>query len=548
MKKQGLFKLSAVILSSLLLTACGGGPAMPITDKRAELAVKKEDKGDQVLRLNIDSEPPTLDPGLAKDSASGTLIRQMFEGLTRVGEDGVPHEAAAENIEVSHDLRTYTFTIRKNAKWSNGDPVTSYDFEYAWRRILMPETAANYAYQLYVIKNAEKFNKGEIKDGTGVGIKAVDDRTLVVELENPIPYFLELTAFYTYMPVNQKIVEANKDWARNATEKYVSNGPFKLAKWEHHNMLEMVRNDQYWDTEKVQLERITFAMIEDNVTSFNMYENGELDWAGAPTADLPIDAIPALRDQGRLHVYPIAGTYWYKFQTERVPFNNAKVRKAFAYALDRQAIIENVTQADQIPAMGVVPPTMAVGEGGYFEDHDVEGAKQLLQEGLAELGVTKEELDITLSYNTGEGHQKIAEAIQDQWKQALGVDVKLHSLEWQVLIDEQDNGNYQIGRMGWFGDFNDPINFLELFKDKYGGNNDTLWENTEFQRLLNESALQTDLEKRKQILGQAEQILMDEMPIMPIYFYTRSYVKDEKVKGVLLHGLGDVDYKYAYIE
>ncbi len=549
MKKQTFMKImSTAMVSSLLLTACGGTATPTTSEKPADQGAKEENKAPQFLRLNINSEPPTLDPGLAEDSTSGTLIRQMFEGLTRIGEDENPHPAAAEKIDVSDDLKTYTFTIRENAKWSNGEPVTAYDFEFAWKRVLDPATAANYAYQLYVIKNAEKFNKGEIKDAAEVGIKAMDERTLVVELENPTPYFLELTAFYTYMPVNKKIVEANKDWANDATDKYVSNGAFKLDKWEHNNVAEIVKNDQYWDADKVKLDRISFAMIEDHATAFNMFENGELDWAGAPTSDLPTDAIPTLKDQGRLNIYPIAGTYWYKFQTEKPPFNNAKVRKAFAYAIDRQSIIDNVTQANQLPAMGAVPPTMGLKEGGYFKDNDVETAKKLLDEGLQELGMTKDKLDITLSYNTSEGHQKIAQAIQDQWKQAFGIEVKLHNMEWKVYLEEMHKGNYQIGRMGWLGDFNDPINFLELYKDKLGGNNDTFWENAEFQRLLNESASEADPLKRDQLLAQAEQILMDEMPIAPIYFYTKAYVKDDKVKGVMLHGLGDVDYKYAYIE
>ncbi|WP_134698892.1 peptide ABC transporter substrate-binding protein [Ammoniphilus sp. YIM 78166] len=549
MKKQTFMKImSTAMVSSLLLTACGGNATPTTSEKPADQGAKEKNKAPQLLRLNINSEPPTLDPGLAEDSTSGTLIRQMFEGLTRIGEDENPHPAAAEKIDVSDDLKTYTFTIRENAKWSNGEPVTAYDFEFAWKRVLDPATAANYAYQLYVIKNAEKFNKSEIKDVAEVGIKATDERTLVVELENPTPYFLELTAFYTYMPVNKKVVEANKDWANDATDKYISNGPFKLDKWEHNNVAEIVKNDQYWDADKVHLDRISFVMIEDQATAFNMFESGELDWAGAPTSDLPTDAIPSLKDQGRLNIYPIAGTYWYKFQTENPPFNNAKVRKAFAYAIDRQSIIDNVTQANQLPAMGAVPPTMGLKEEGYFKDHDVETAKKLLDEGLQELGMTKDKLDITLSYNTNEGHQKIAQAIQDQWKQAFGIEVKLHNMEWKVYLEEMHKGNYQIGRMGWLGDFNDPINFLELYKDKLGGNNDTFWENAEFQRLLNESASEEDPAKRDQLLAQAEQILMDEMPIAPIYFYTKSYVKDDKVKGVMLHGLGDVDYKYAYIE
>jgi oligopeptide transport system substrate-binding protein len=296
----------------------------------------------------------------------------------------------------------------------------------------------------------------------------------------------------------------------------------------------------------VNLTKVEFTMIEDENTELSMFENGELDWAGAPMSQLPTDAIPALADSGRMKTMPIAGTYWYKFNTEQAPFNNVKIRKAFAYAIDRQSLIDNLLQAGQIPATGAVPPSMVLNEKGYFKDNDVETAKKLLEEGMKEEGLTSLP-EITLSYNTSEAHKKIAEAIQDQWKQNLGVDVTLENKEWQVFIEDLHQGNYQIGRMGWLGDFNDPINFLELYKDKKGGNNDTNWENPQFKELLNQSALEKDPQKRKEILAQAEQILMDEMPIMPIYFYTNSWVQSEKVTGVVVDGLGNIDLKNADI-
>ncbi len=497
-----------------------------------------------MLKLNLHSEPPTADPGLAEDSTSGAITRATFDGLTRTTEDGKPHESIAEKIEVSQDLLTYTFKIR-DAKWSNGDPVTAHDFEFAWKRVLDPKTAANYAYQLYYIKNAEKANKGEAKLDD-VGVKALDDKTLQVTLENPTPYFLELTAFYTYYPVNKKVVEANPKWAAEAST-HVGNGPFKMESWEHKSKLVLVKNENYWDKDAVKLDRIEFSMVEDENTELSMYENGEIDWAGAPLSSLPTDAIPALKDSGKMTTQPIAGTYWYKFNTEKAPFNNVKIRKAFTYAINRQAIIDNVTQTNQQPAMGAVPPSMALKADGYFKDNDVETAKKLLEEGMKELGITKLP-PITLSYNTSEGHKKIAEAIQDQWKKNLGVEVKLENKEWKVYLEDLHQGKFQIGRMGWLGDFNDPINFLELYKDKKGGNNDTNWENPKYKELLNKSALEQDPAKRKEILAQAEAILMEEMPIAPIYFYTQSYVKKDNIKGVILDGLGFVDYKWASIE
>lgn len=366
-----------------------------------------------------------------------------------------------------------------------------------------------------------------------------------VTLENPTPFFTELTAFYTYYPVNQKVVEGNEKWAAEAAT-HVGNGPFKLEAWEHKNKLVLAKNDNYWDKDNVKMDKIEFSMVEDENTELSMFDNGELDWAGAPTSALPTDAIPALKDSGKMKTQPIAGTYWYKFNTEKAPFNNVKIRKAFTFAIDRQSLIDNVLQTGQIPATGAVPPSMALKADGYFKDNDLETAKKLLEEGMKEEGITKLPT-ITLSYNTSEAHKKIAEAIQDQWKKNLGVDVKLENKEWKVYLEDLHQGNFQIGRMGWLGDFNDPINFLELYKDKKGGNNDTNWENPKYKELLNQSALEQDPEKRKAILAQAEQILMDDMPIMPIYFYTDSWVQNEKVTGIVIDGLGSIDYKNADI-
>jgi len=540
MKKNVFLAMSSILVLGAALAGCGGNSAAPADNNQGSNA-EAPATGPKVLKVNLHSEPPTADPGIAEDSTSGTIIRATFEGLTRTGEDGKVHEAAAESYEVSEDGTKYTFKLR-DAKWSNGDPVTAGDFEYAWKRALDPKTASNYAYQLYYIKNGEAFNKGEAKMDD-VGVKALDDKTLEVTLQNPTPFFPELTAFYTYYPVNQKVVEANEKWAGDAAT-HVGNGPFKLTNWEHKNKLVVEKNDNYWDKDNVKLDKIEFSMVEDENTELSMYDNGELDWAGAPTSALPTDAIPALKDSGKMKTQPTAGTYWYKFNTEKPPFNNVKIRKAFAYAIDRQALIDNVLQAGQLPATGAVPPSMALNKDGYFKDNDIETAKKLLEEGMKEEGLTSMPT-VSLSYNTSEGHKKIAEAIQDQWKKNLGVDVKLENKEWKVYIEDLHQGNYQIGRMGWLGDFNDPINFLELYKDKKGGNNDTNWENPKYKELLNQSSLEMDPTKRAAILADAEKILMDDMPIMPIYFYTQSWVQNDKVTGVIVDGLGNVDYKLA---
>ncbi|MGG4460726.1 peptide ABC transporter substrate-binding protein [Brevibacillus porteri] len=555
MKKSMFAVMSSLAVMGLALAGCGGGqPAAKPAEQASQTGQSstqpapatpsKEPAKAQVLRWNLHSEPPTGDPGLAEDTTSAAIVKAVFDGLTRIGPSGKPEEAVAEKIEVSSDMKTYTFKLR-DSKWSSGEPVSAHDFEYAWKRALDPKTASNYAYQLYYIKNAEKANKGtgSLED---VGVKALDDKTLQVELTNPTPFFLELTAFQTYFPVNKKVVETDEKWSGEA-KTHVGNGPFKMESWEHKSKMVLVKSDNYWDKDSVKLDKIEFSMVEDENTELSMFENGEIDWAGSPLSSLPTDAMPALKDSGKLQVKPVGATYWYKFNTEKPPFNNVKIRKAFAYGINRQILIDNVLQANQQPAMAAVPPTMGLNTGGYFKDNDQETAKKLLEEGMKELGISKLP-PIKLSYNTSEGHKKIAEAIQDQWRQNLGAEVKLENQEWKVYLETMHEGNYQVGRLGWSGDFNDPINFLELFKEKDGGNNDTRWENPKFKELLNQSATESDPEKRKVILREAEQIMMDEMPIMPIYFYTHTWVKNDKVKGIFQDGLGAIDWKWASIE
>ncbi|MDX8366765.1 peptide ABC transporter substrate-binding protein [Cytobacillus sp. IB215665] len=510
-------------------------------------AVDNTEVVDQTLRININTEPPALHPGLASDTTSSSVLLQTFEGLTRINQDGVPEEAMAEEINISEDGLTYTFTIRDGVTWSNGDPVTANDFEYAWKWVLDPGSNADYAYQLEVLKNATEAIAGEVSIDE-VGVKAIDEKTLEVQLVAPTPYFLELTAFYTYMPINSKIAQENPDWALDAGGDYTSNGPFQMTTWEHSDKIVLEKNESYWDAETVKLETIEMYMINDPNTEITMFDNNELDWAGSPTGNLPLEAIPSLKADGTLNVTPKAGVYWYKFNTEEAPFNNKKIRKAFSFAIDRKAIVENITQGGQIPAMAAVPPSMfPENEKGYFQDNDIETAKQLLEEGLAEEGYASiDDLPpITLSYNTNEAHAKIAQAIQDMWSKNLGVDVELGNEEWAVYIETLHAGDYQIGRMGWIGDFNDPINFLELYKN-LGGNNDTRWHSDDFASLLDQSVTETDPEKRLDLLKQAEEIFMEDMPVAPIYFYTNTFVKKDNIHDVAISGLGDIQFKWAY--
>ncbi|WP_312117226.1 peptide ABC transporter substrate-binding protein [Brevibacillus reuszeri] len=537
--RKSLFVLVCFILVlGASLTGCGNQKeeATPTANND-----KKNSTEPKVLNWNLHAEPPTADPGLAFDTTAMAIAKALFDGLTRTGEDGKPHESVAEKIDISPDLKTYTFTLR-DTKWSNGDPLTAHDFEFAWKRVLDPKTAAQAAFLMYYIKNAEKANKGQ-SSLDEIGVKAIDDRTLQVTLENPTPFFIELTAHTVYLPVHKKTVESDQSWAAEA-KTLIGNGPFKIEGWDHKNKMILAKNENYWDKSAVKLDKINFSMVEDENTELSMYENGDIDWAGSPMSFLPTDAMPALKESGKLTSQPFAATYWFAFNVEKVPFTNAKIRKAFAYAINRQTIVDNVLQGGQQPALGVLPPTMALKADGYFPDNDTETAKTLLAEGMKELGISTLP-PITLLFNTAEIQKKVAEAAQDQWRKNLGVEVKLENQELKVYLQNMAQGNFQVGRLGWSGAFNDPINFLELFKEKNVPNNAPKWENPEYIELLNRSGIEPDPAKRKQLLAQAEQILMNEMPVAPVYYYTYSFVHNPKVKGVLIDGLGKVDWKWA---
>lgn len=543
MLKSTFIGFSFLLGVSLLLTGCGKPTTSPVSVDTATGNEATQRPSEKVLRMNLRMELPTADPAFAEDSTSVAVIRAIFDGLTRIGKDGRPQLSVAKKVDVSADQLTYTFHLR-DSRWSNGDPVTAHDFEYAWKRVLNPATASINAFQMYYLKNGEKFNRGEAT-ADEVGVKALDDKTLVVKLENPTPYFLELTAYYTYYPVNRNVMEANIEWAKEA-DTHVGNGPFKMEKWNHKVKLILAKSETYWDEEAVKLDRIDFSIIEDENTELFLFEKDELDWAGSPLSSLPIEALPSLKESGKLKTKTISATYMYKFNTKRVPFNHPKIRKAFTYAINRQLIIDHIQQGIQKPAMGFVPPSMSVSSGPYFQDHDVEKARQLLKEGLAELGLSKLPA-VTLSFNSSNSHRIVAEAVQDQWKKAFGIEVKLEGKDWKVFLEDQRLGNYQISRAGWLADFNDPVTFLEIFRSKEVGNNDTGWENARYEALLRQSAKERDPHKRLQLLAQAEHILMEEMPIAPIFFYTNSWVEHDRVQDVFIDGLGNLELKWADI-
>lgn len=544
-KKFSLLALLAALM--LVLAACGfGGGDDSDSGSSSDGGDKSSDK---TLNLSVTSEPPSLNPQLATDSTSGAIIKNVFEGLTRVDNKGEVQNAVAEDVQVSDDKLTYTFKLR-DTKWTNGDPVVAGDFAYAWKFALDPKNASEYASILYPIKGAQAFNEGKGKE-EDLGIKVVDDKTLEVTLENPTPYFLELTAFYTYMPVNEEVVSGEKNWAAEAGDKYVTNGPFTLAEWKHNDSITMKKNADYWDADNVALSTVNVKMVESEATANRMFDSGDLDYLGAPYQVVSLDKMNTYKDQGILKSEPYAAVYEYKLNTTEGPTKNKNIRKALAMSIDREGLIKNVLKGGQTPAMADVPVAIEgyENDNNLFEGNNVDEAKKYLEKGMKELGIKDaKDLKIGISINTSEAHAAVAQFIQEGWKKNLGIESTIDNSEWQVYLDKVSALDYQVARMGWIADYNDAYTFLERYDTAKNGNNDTGWENKEYKSLLEKAVKETDEAKRTTYLKDAQKVLADEMPVIPIYFYSNEYVAKDYVKNMAPDKLGNVSLKEVDIE
>lgn len=437
----------------------------------------------QTLRMNIHSDPPSLDPRKASDVSSISLIKICFDGLMRLDSKGDPTFALAKEVFISQDQKTYIFVL-KDAYWSDGEPITASDFEETWKEMLDPAFLCEFAADLYILKNG-KSAKENIFSTDEVGVKALDAKTLKIELEHPTPQFLLYTTTHSFLPTPRHIVRAFPNWADRAPENYIGSGPFVLKEWRHYNLISMQKNPLYWDQDVVQLEKIQLLIIEDENTELNMYESRELDWADHPLSNLPSDALQALAKSPEMHRYMMSGTYYYIFNTQSPPFNNVHLRRAFALVINRKEIVGNITQGEQLPATGLVPPTMWKEQIDYFQDADVKEARACFAHAFKEIGITVAELPtLTLSYNTMSSHHKITQAIQEQWLQAFGIRVKLENKEWKVFLSELSHGQFQIARLGGVANFNNPTEFLDVYRYANSSNNRARWHNEKFTHLL----------------------------------------------------------------
>ena len=539
MKRKLLLMVSVLVVLSILVTGCGA---------------QNNGGEEKIVHMNSSTEPGSLHPALAQGTHESIILDHVFEGLTKRVPDGSIVAGMAKDWKISDDGTVYTFTLRDGIKWSNGDPVVAGDFEYAWKYALKPATASDYAWQLYYLVGAAEYNSSEESDEAKlkeledkVGVKALDDKTLEVTLTDPVPYFIELCAFYTYYPINKKLQEQNPDWANDGST-HVSNGPFKIVEWNHKENIVVKKNENYYNKKEVKLDGIDFALIEDLNTAWQKYLAGELDI----DYDLPTDVLGMLREQNNaeLIIGNELATYFYRFNTSKKPMSNIKIRKALTMAIDRQAIIDNVAQGGQTPAYAIVPGGISTDKGdfrqngGNYFSENIEEAKKLLAEGLKEEGL--DSLSFTIIYNTSEGHKMIAEAIQEMWRKNLGVDVTLENMEFQIKIEREHALDFEVSRAGWIGDYVDPMTFLDMWTS-YSSQNDTGWTSEEFDALIDKAKTEFDMSKRMEYMNEAEKIFIESYAIMPIYFYTRPYVQKPYLTGVYKAANRDVNVVYADI-
>lgn len=504
---------------------------------------------EQVLHYGNGAEPSDLDPQTTTGVPEADIHNALFEGLTESDPKTLaPIPGVAETWAVSKDQKNYVFKIRANAAWSNGDKLTAKDFVYSWQRILTPELGAEYAYMLYYLDGAEEFNKGTLKDFSKVGVRAKDDYTLEVKLKAPTPFFLSLLTHHSTFPVHQatiekfgKMAEKGSKWTRPGN--MVSNGPFKLAQWDMNKVVATVKNPNFWDAKNVKLNGISFYPTESQQTEEKLFRSGDLH----VTHEVPLTKIDTYKKEHPefIKIEPYAGTYFYRLNTTQKPFNDVRVRRALALSIDRQAIVEKVTKGGQLPAESITPP----GLGGYYPKakvgQDLVIAKKLLAEAGYPNGQGFPKTEVL--FNSSEAHKVIAEAVQQMWKKNLGIDVALANQDWKVYLDSQKSLNYQICRAAWIGDYVDPNSFLDMFVTK-GGNNNTGWGNKKYDDLIRQAGMTGDMNKRFEYFQQAEKILADEAPVIPVYTYTRVYLLHPDVKGWYPTITDMHNYKYVYLD
>ena len=501
------------------------------------------------LNMRNTMEPTSLNTLLATYAYDFTPINAMIECLYRDDENDVPQPAGAETVDISDDKLVYTFHLREDATWSNGDPVVATDYEFAWQQALNPEVASDYAYMLYFIHNAEPYFNGEV-EWSEVGVKVIDDYTLEVTLDNPLPYATDLFAFPTLAPINQKFYEeVGADKYATDAEYFCCNGMYELTEWSHNSQIVFQKREDYWNADAVGPDEIVYKIITDSQAGLNSYLSREIDYTDLDSGEVVQQAEAAGFEVG---VKPARSSYYLIVNTEDEFMSNQNLRLALAYSIDKQALVDTVYQNDNQPMTSFTPPAImgaAGADGPSFQEAlleergemypgsgDLEKAQEYLQAALEELGCTVDELNLSIDCADDSLRRNCATFLQEQWRQNLGIEnITVNSMQTKQVSANRQSGDYCMSLGGWSPDYNDAINFLDLWVTD-GGNNDSFWSNEEYDNLIAQATAEADEEVRQQYLFDAEEILAAEMPIIPLYWQCQnySYNSDKIVDGAII--------------
>ncbi len=498
------------------------------------------------LNMRNTMEPASLNTLLATYAYDFTPINAMIECLYRDDENDVPQPAGAETVDISDDKLVYTFHLREDATWSNGDPVVATDYEFAWQQALNPEVASDYAYMLYFIHNAEPYFNGEV-EWSEVGVKVIDDYTLEVTLDNPLPYATDLFAFPTLAPINQKFYEeVGADKYATDAEYFCCNGMYELTEWSHNSQIVFQKREDYWNADAVGPDEIVYKIITDSQAGLNSYLSREIDYTDLDSGEVVQQAEAAGFEVG---VKPARSSYYLIVNTEDEFMSNQNLRLAFAYSIDKQALVDTVYQNDNQPMTSFTPPAIMGANDSSFQEAlvaergemypgsgDLEKAQEYLQAALEELGCTVDELNLSIDCADDSLRRNCATFLQEQWRQNLGIEnITVNSMQTKQVAANRQSGDYCMSLGGWSPDYNDAINFLDLWVTD-GGNNDSFWSNEEYDNLIAQATAEADEEVRQQYLFDAEEILAAEMPVIPLYWQCQnySYNKDKIVDGAII--------------
>ena len=513
------------------------------------------------LAVCLASEPMTIDPALNSAVDGAIMTNHMFEGLVKWVDNGsgeaelAPGQAESWEKTVNDDgTVTYAIKMRDGIKWSDGKDVTAGDFEYSWKRLADPATAADYCYMIDMVQGYAEVADGSADKDT-LGIKAVDDKNLEITLSYDCPYFEEIMAFPATFPVRQDIVEGNEEWTYSP-ETYIGNGAYKMVEWSHNAYILTEKSETYYDYEKLGPDTIKYTLLDDNNAMLAAFNSGELNFI----MNFPTDEMANYLASGQITVAPYIGTYYVCFNTEDEVFSDPLVRQAFSLVIDRNYIVENVSQSGEVPATGYVPSGVYDAEGANGDDFRTVGGEYYsvsaddyqancdkARELLAEAGYPNGEgfPAVEYMYNTDDRHKAIAEALQNMWQTELGVTVNLSNQDWNVFLKSRKDGDFQIARNGWIADYNDPCSFLDMWYTG-GGNNDAQYSNPEYDALIDAAKATSDQTERMAAFHKAEDLLIGQDSVLaPIYFYTNPYMLSDNISGMYYTPLGYFFFGYT---